>query len=344
MMRWLQRVVLSGLLFLSGCVSPTYPDVSGTTPERGLGGTGVLLSDGEERGLGGTGVMGTLTAFGSIWVNGLHIELDEQTYYQRNGRPSTVASLALGQQLRVVARGRATEPLVATEVEIIDQLRGPVSHYEAADKLLIVLGQTVRLEELSAVSSTYKAGEWLRISGLRSESGEIYATSIEPIEPAAMVLLRGVVTEQPDGQTTIGQQPLLLPQPSSWREQAVVVRGEYRQGILRTTTIEPELSLDSLQPLRQLSIEQRRLSAPRGEGERSLYPLMGLHRLPFEALPPSRLKIRYLRYDPHANRPPKPPFPLPLRPARPEGAVLERPLPLERGGGLPPRPIRPIRP
>ncbi|TPE53411.1 hypothetical protein FJM67_07090 [Maribrevibacterium harenarium] len=71
--------------------------------DRGIGGTGKWLGADEERGLGGTGVIGTLTQFGSIWVNGLEIEVNRQTHITMNGIPTEERALRLGQQVKVLA-------------------------------------------------------------------------------------------------------------------------------------------------------------------------------------------------------------------------------------------------
>ncbi|MBW2294753.1 MAG: hypothetical protein JRG94_20940 [Deltaproteobacteria bacterium] len=68
--------------------------------ESGIGGTGYSGGDGdeEESGIGGTGVFGTITAFGSICVNGLRIHYDDETPITLDGKASTTGALAIGQR------------------------------------------------------------------------------------------------------------------------------------------------------------------------------------------------------------------------------------------------------
>ncbi|WP_024850612.1 DUF5666 domain-containing protein [Hydrogenovibrio kuenenii] len=97
--------VLSVLLLVSSCAQ-TRPDstylASNTSgfggtgkyldPTSGFGGTGKSSS-----GFGGTGIIGTITEFGSIWVNGIEIAYGKNTQVTSNLR--THDGLKLGQQV-----------------------------------------------------------------------------------------------------------------------------------------------------------------------------------------------------------------------------------------------------
>ena len=78
------------LLFLTSC-STTPPTVASASM-TGFGGTGHSPS-----GFGGTGIVGTVTKFGSIWVNGVEVEYGHNT--QVHSRLAAREKLKLGQQV-----------------------------------------------------------------------------------------------------------------------------------------------------------------------------------------------------------------------------------------------------
>ncbi len=78
------------LLFLTSC-STTPPTVASASM-TGFGGTGHKPS-----GFGGTGIVGTVTKFGSIWVNGVEVEYGHNT--QVHSRLAAREKLKLGQQV-----------------------------------------------------------------------------------------------------------------------------------------------------------------------------------------------------------------------------------------------------
>lgn len=109
-------LILVGFLLLLGCqTSPTQPNptsaivqndsgiggtgekltAQNTDPTGGFGGTGHSSS-----GFGGTGVIGTITEFGSIWVNDIEIEYPETVSITTPlGSSDTLGTLKLGQQV-----------------------------------------------------------------------------------------------------------------------------------------------------------------------------------------------------------------------------------------------------
>jgi|GEM_PF-4376084 len=156
---------------------------TGRSGDDGLGGTGWGDSDGiggtgfgEDDGLGGTGIYGTLTRFGSLCVNGLHVLLDDATAYERNGQAVGPNTLALGQVLWVETAG-STGPLHATRVVSDPAVQGRVQSVDPEAKSFVVAGRRVQLDaqtrgpdKLPAVAS------FVEVSGLEDPHGTIRAS------------------------------------------------------------------------------------------------------------------------------------------------------------------------
>ena len=93
-------VAIFVISWFGGCYPSAYTQIA--LNDRGIGGTGIGI-DIYERGIGGTGIIGTITEFGSIVVNGLHIEYREDQvvdslFEQKQGR-----NLKIGQEVEVFA-------------------------------------------------------------------------------------------------------------------------------------------------------------------------------------------------------------------------------------------------
>lgn len=126
-------------------------------PTSGFGGTGKSSS-----GFGGTGIIGTITEFGSIWVNGIEIAYGKNTQVTSNLRTNT--GLKLGQQVVL-----QTEPSKAKtftrKIEVF---------YPVAGKITKVNGNSIE------VSGHYKVAinkETLMDKGLSLSKGNYVAVN-----------------------------------------------------------------------------------------------------------------------------------------------------------------------
>jgi len=117
-------LVLLGVLLLAGtadgqtpCEPPdaTRVAVAGDEPTGGVGGTGHSEPSGgiggtglggDQGGVGGTGIYGTITAFGSICVNGLRVQYDDAVPVELGGAPASADALAVGQVVFLEATPR----------------------------------------------------------------------------------------------------------------------------------------------------------------------------------------------------------------------------------------------
>lgn len=206
----IERLFL-GLLFALVAAAPTAGDPD---PGRGLGGTGHTVDDGgsgiggtgyqpsgDGRGIGGTGIVGTISAFGSIWVNGVEVDYREDQTVSLYDRPATSKDLRVGQVVAVEAEPHA-DRLVARSIEVRHAVVGPVTSIDARNGTMQVLGQRVRMPAGDPRSETLRPGQWVSVSGLREPKGVIVASLLEQPPPGIGALVRGEV-EQVDARGVI---------------------------------------------------------------------------------------------------------------------------------------------
>jgi hypothetical protein len=203
----IERLLL-GLLFALVVAAPTAGDPD---PGRGLGGTGHTVDDGgsgiggtgyqpsgDGRGIGGTGIVGTISAFGSIWVNGVEVSYWEDQTVSLYDRPATAKQLRIGQVVAVEADVRA-DRLVARSIEVRHAVVGPIASIDARAGIMQVLGQRVRMPAGDPLNATLRPGDWVAVSGLRVPKGDVVASLLEQPPEGVGALVRGEV-ERVDAQ------------------------------------------------------------------------------------------------------------------------------------------------
>ncbi len=129
---------------------------------------------------------GTITAKGSIWVNGVEYNTSGATI-KVNGLSATEADLKVGMHVELkgdIDTGNSTG--VATEIESDNSLQGPISAIVSND--LTVLGQTV-IVPVSGVSfegttglggaTPLQVGDVVEVTAFPNGSGSFVATRIE---------------------------------------------------------------------------------------------------------------------------------------------------------------------
>ena len=157
----------------------------------GGGGGGGSVASG---GTGGTGVSsGTVTGFGSVFVNG--VEFDTQTgsvTLDGSSGPDEATDSHRGLKVGMVVKvdGEFDDDGIhgaATEIEYEDNLEGPVdsiTDIDATTKQAVVLGQTVILDKNrtnfeKTTFDTLVVGNVIEVSGLTDADGNIRATYVE---------------------------------------------------------------------------------------------------------------------------------------------------------------------
>jgi len=179
-------------------------------------------SSGEDvAGIGGSGVTssGTITGFGSIFVNGTEFDTSSSTF-SIDDSSGTESDLAIG--MRVTVEGTVTPDRLtgtATSVSFDDDLQGPAGtiteNLDQTIKTFRVLGRTVNVSStntsfdksgsntaLAGVTFDYAnitAGQYIEISGFLDSNGVMNATRVELKDTTfdfanELVEIRGTVT------------------------------------------------------------------------------------------------------------------------------------------------------
>ena len=260
-MRWL---LLAALLPIMALVACTYQakdsapsssvslvrNIGGEDESDGIGGTGLqsegdgiggtgMLAEGD--GIGGTGIIGPISGFGSIIVNGMHVDYSPEMPIILNGEPASTAELKIGRVVEVHARPAAGE-LSAHSIAVLDAVVGPVEVINKQDGSVRILGQRVYLDretvlfsnlDLPGVLKSLKLGDLLRVSGLHLANGSLVATRMEPAEPGADWFVMGLVSGLTTDSFAIGG--LQIKRDAVWPDglqngRLVQVRGEQVDG------------------------------------------------------------------------------------------------------------------
>ena len=158
-------------------------------------GTGPSLEGPKDQGIGGTGVFGLLTGFGSIFVNGLEIEIDPSQTARSDADDATLQPLRVGQVVRVVAVENGSQ-LRAVSLGIEHEVIGPIASIDADANQIVILGQTVDVAEI-ADKTDLTAGQWAAVAGFRDGADVIHASLIEPA-PAGRFQVIGEADKMPD--------------------------------------------------------------------------------------------------------------------------------------------------
>ena len=215
----------------SGVGGTGFSEVPGDMDE-GVGGTGISFSvtqsrdasgnvEGDE-GVGGTGIFGIISAFGSIVVNGVHIDYEPETPVSIDGDHGTPSDFAIGQLVSVEADstpGVFGARYQARLIEIQHAVVGPVGDVDEVARTFTVLGQTVRVPSSDRLPD---AGEWVKVSGLRDADGGVVATRIDSTLSSDGALVRGVVRADGGGVLALGRLRL----PAARTSEAALLAGD----------------------------------------------------------------------------------------------------------------------
>jgi hypothetical protein len=238
--------ILSILLAVSGCG----------------GGGGDMVAGG---GTGGTGVsFGTVTDFGSVFVNGVEFSTNGATI-RRDDSPISESELRRGMTVEVQGTISSSVSGSATSVEVEEAARGRVESKTgtASAGTLVVLGQTVLVDDTTLFDNNVPSfaginvGDLLEVHGLRRADGTIAATFIEKKTAPVVFAVRGTVANHNAAARTftigaltvnynganINDMP--VPSGSNWNGLFVEVKGNTCAGnpvcgTLTATKVEPE--------------------------------------------------------------------------------------------------------
>ncbi|SMH52261.1 DUF5666 domain-containing protein [Azospirillum agricola] len=177
-----RSLILSLLLLIAACAGGGR---EAGLADRGIGGTGIAVSD---RGIGGTGIVGTVTAFGSVWVNGLRVDLPAGAVVRIEGRAVDTAAVRIGHLVAMKAAAGGPTGLEARSLDVRYAVAGPVERLEGTTAT--VLGQRIDAADAEG-RDALRPGAWVAVSGLRRADGAIDASRVDGWSDAHGWLLRG---------------------------------------------------------------------------------------------------------------------------------------------------------
>lgn len=167
---------------------------TGITADGGMGGTGISAEHG---GIGGTGdarvtsllpadmqggvaIIGIVTGFASICVIDEEVFYDKNTPVYDNGFATRLSNIATGKMVMLKA-DKVGGQLRARSIGLFYAIAGPVEHIDIKLNKMLVMGQTVRLnQEMMLQLHQVDANKTVaRVSGHRLDNGDIVATRID---------------------------------------------------------------------------------------------------------------------------------------------------------------------
>jgi len=150
---------------------------------------------------GSTPVMatGTITGFGSIYVNGVHFKTTSATI-RKNRQVVAQSALRVGEIARIKGSKNDSEGN-ADSVDVDENVVGPIAAIDTTLNTLTVLGQTVKIDAGTSFSSDVqpaditglKVDDFVEVSGLTAADGTITATRIERDASAGSLQVLGTV-------------------------------------------------------------------------------------------------------------------------------------------------------
>lgn len=208
-MNKLYRIILFLLaVSVTACVSTqSNMTVAGNDEDKdiGLGGTGMLASTGSGAGSGlggtgmsGTGIVGKITGFGSVFVNGIEIEYDNETAFTIDGKAAAPQQLEIGDIVEVLT----TDANKYTQAQIINlrhEVIGKVESVEPQTFSFTVHGQSV-VQAIDKVVMP-EVGTTVAVSGFRIDEKTILSTRVTSAD-AKQSLLRTHTDLPFEGKTT----------------------------------------------------------------------------------------------------------------------------------------------
>lgn len=146
----------------------------------------IAANDEDDYGIGGTGIVGSVTGFGSIFVNGIEVEITDQTVISVNGQGVKEYPFQIGDTVEILARDAAAFTH-ALRLNIRHEIIGPISSWDKQRQLMQVLGQKIQLADETA---DWIPGQFVAVAGYLDHNGVIQARRVDRAE-GSKVLVRG---------------------------------------------------------------------------------------------------------------------------------------------------------
>jgi Domain of unknown function (DUF5666) len=144
---------------------------------------------------------GTITGFGSIYVNGVRFKTTSATI-RKNGQVVAQSALKVGEIARIKGSKNDSDGTGnADSVDVDENVVGPIATIDTTHNTLTVLGQTVKIDGGTSFSSDVqpaditglKVADFVEVSGLTAADGSITATRIGREASAGTLQVLGTV-------------------------------------------------------------------------------------------------------------------------------------------------------
>lgn len=139
--------------------------------------------EGAEGGIGGTGIVGVVTDFGSVVVNGRHVDVKPDTPIRLDGEHVPAGALRVGQVVMIDSVGKGSE-LLSRSIDIRREVIGPITDVGSDKGTMTIMDQPVVFAEDALVNVDPKRGELASVSGFRLADRTIVATRLDRIIPS----------------------------------------------------------------------------------------------------------------------------------------------------------------
>lgn len=198
--------------------------------------------DRDGSGIGGTGIRGVITDFGSVIVNGLHVDYVADTPIFQDGEVVAAEALELGQVVAIDAFGDQAS-LSAQSIDIRREVLGPISDIDPAADSITVLDQRVVLAKDVEGDADMSPGQMVAVSGLRLPDGRIFATRIDNADAGEPVHLYGTYAITGDAASSVevgGLEIEGLAPLASLAGREIFVRGRLIDGRMIPIQVQPQ--------------------------------------------------------------------------------------------------------
>lgn len=206
---------------------------------------------------GATVSFGVVTAFGSVFVNGVEFETDQASFDVDDNPGSSQDDLGVGDVVEIRGRSRSDGHGEAESVTTQDSVKGPISALDPAAGTLTVAGQAVITDAETFFDDNITCGslaclavgDRVRVAGFLGADQVVHATRIQKKPAFGEIKLRGQVTLLDPGLKLFNLRDLRVDYTAANLEgfsaagigdgDLVRVKGSiYREGVLQATQVE----------------------------------------------------------------------------------------------------------
>lgn len=144
-------------------------------------------------------IEGEITGFGSVLVNGIELDTDNSVISTDDSEDVNESMLGVGMQVRVIAKlAQHRQNGIASFISFHAHIAGPVTLINLAESELVILGQVIKVDELTYFVNTsfdsLQVGDFIEVSAVESVDG-LLATRIKLVPAAESEFrMRGTVS------------------------------------------------------------------------------------------------------------------------------------------------------